>query len=115
MVTDIDVHIPELGQFFDHLDPSPLASRNIDPRVERFITDAASDVPRDAALGLVVHVSQAPGDTAFLSGAVHQHFSQQTVSAQRRLRELLRRARISLLIGLAFLAVALTISKLAEG
>lgn len=113
-VTEIDVHVPELGQFFDHLDPSPLASRDLDPRTERFIVDSAKDLPRDAALGLVVHVEQPAADTAFLEEAVHRHFRQQAASARRRLRELLRRARFSLVIGIAFLAVALTASKLAE-
>ncbi len=113
-MTGIDVHVPELAQFFDHLDPSPLASRDLDPRAERFIVESAKDLPRDAPLELAVHVAQPPTETAFLGKAVHRHFHQQAASARRRLRELFRRARISLAIGIAFLAVALAASKLVE-
>jgi hypothetical protein len=113
-VTEIDVHVPELGQFFDHLDPSPLANRDIDPRAERFIVDWAKDLPRDEPLHLAVHVERPPAETAPLSEAVHRQFGERAASARRRLRELLRRARISLEIGIAFLAVALALSKLVE-
>ena len=113
-MTEIDVHVPELVQFFDHLDASPLARRDVDPRAERFIVDSAKDLPRDAPLGLAVHVGRPPDETTFLGEAVHRHFRQQAASTRRRLRELFRRARISLGIGTAFLAVALAASKLVE-
>jgi hypothetical protein len=113
-MTEIEVRVSELGQFFDHLDSSPIASRDLDPRAERFIVDSATDLPRDAALGLALHVEQPVVETGFLGEAVHRHFRQQAASARRRLRELLRRARISLAIGIAFLAAVLTASKLAE-
>jgi len=44
-VNEIEVHVAELEQFFDHMDASPLATRNLDPRAERFIVDAAKDLP----------------------------------------------------------------------
>ncbi len=113
-MTEIDVHVPELAQFFDHLDPSPVASRDVDPRAEQFIVDSAKDLPRDTPLGLAVHVGRPPAERAFLGEAVHRHFRQRVASTRRRLRELFRRARISLAIGIAFLAVALAASKLVE-
>ncbi len=113
-MNEIEVHVAELEQFFDHMDASPLATRNLDPRAERFIVDAAKDLPRDAALGLVVHLEHPSSETASVSDAVHAHFHLQGASARRRLRELFRRGRLSLLIGLAFLAATLAASKLAE-
>lgn len=72
-MTEIDVHVPDLEQLFDRLDPSPLASRDLDPRIERFIVDSAKDLPRDARLGLVVHVAQPAADTTSWVGLFSVH------------------------------------------
>ena len=33
-MNEIEVHVAELEQFFDHMDASPLATRNLDPRAQ---------------------------------------------------------------------------------
>jgi hypothetical protein len=52
-----------------------------------------------------------PADEAtLLADAVHQYFQARATGSRRQLRELFRRGRISLLIGLAFLGGSLTLS-----
>lgn len=102
-------------QLFNNIDAAPFASRDLDPRAERFIVDSAKDLPRDASFGLAVHVGRTPGDTTFVGEAVHAHFRQQSRRRRGGCASLFRRGRISLAIGLVFLAVALAASKLAEG
>ena len=54
----IEVHIGELKQLFDAIDPSPFRDRDLDPKAEEFIVGWAKDLPRDASLALVVDLDQ---------------------------------------------------------
>lgn len=111
---EIEVRVADLSRLFNAVDPSPLRSRDLDPRIETFIVDWAKDLPRNAQIGLVVHVDHVPEETAFVGEAVREHFHQQAGTARRRLRELFAHGRISLAIGLAFLGGTLIASKLVE-
>ena len=50
----IEVHVGELKQLFDAIDPSLFRDRDLDPKAEEFIVGWAKDLPRDATLALVV-------------------------------------------------------------
>ena len=106
----IEVRVAELRQLFNAIDPSPFRDRDLDPNAEEFIVDWAGDLPRDARLALSVHLerSAGPPDEATLLGeSVHQYFTQRALQSRRRLRELFRRGRISLVIALAFLGASI--------
>ena len=106
----IEVRVAELRQLFNAIDPSPFRERDLDPRAEEFIVEWARDLPRDARLALVVHLerSAGPADEAPLLGeSIHQYFKQRALESRRRLRELFRRGRISLVIALAFLGASI--------
>ena len=108
----IEVRVAELRQLFNAIDPSPFRERDLDPRAEEFIVDWSGDVPLDAPLALVVHLERAAGrgdETVMLKESVHEFFSQRAASSRRDLRQLFRRGRISLAIGLAFLASSIAI------
>jgi hypothetical protein len=103
----IEVRVAELWQLFDEIDPSPFIQRDLDPRADEFIVSWSRELPRDAALSLVVYLGRAPGrpdENMRLRNAVHQFYRQRKETSRRTLRELFRRGRISLAIGLAFLA-----------
>ncbi len=109
----IEVRVAELRQLFNAIDPSPFHERDIDPRAEEFIVGWSRDLPVDAPLALVVYLDRAPGmpDEASAFGtAIHEFFRQRSLATTRDLRELFHRGRISLAIGLAFLAVSVGIS-----
>lgn len=108
----ISTRVSELRQLFNAIDPSPFRERDLDPRAEAFIVEWASDLRRDAPLALVVHLDRAPGpadEATMLGDAVHQYFKERASSAQRRLRDLFRRGRISLAIALAFLTASIAV------
>jgi hypothetical protein len=109
----IEVRVSELRQLFNAIDPSPFRERDLDPRAEEFIVEWARDLPGDASLALRVHLERAAGpadEGTLLRDAIHQYFRGRAAGSRRRLRELFRRGRISLAIGLAFLAGALMLS-----
>jgi hypothetical protein len=105
----IEVRVAELRQLFNAIDPSPFHERDLDPRAEEFIVGWSTDLPDDVPLALLVHLDRAPGrpdEAVILRNAIHEFFGQRATITRRKLRELLRRGRTSLLIALAFLAAS---------
>ena len=114
----IEVHVAELKQLFNEIDPSPFRTRDLDPSAEEFIVGWAKEAPRGASLSMLVHLDRAAGMTdeaAALRDAVHEFFTNRAGVTRRRLRELFRRGRISLFIGLTTLAALLLLGDLIEG
>jgi len=108
----IEVHVGELKQLFDAIDPSPFRNRDIDPKAEEFIVGWAKDLPRDASLALIVDLDREaglPDESAVLRDAIHEFFRHRAETHRQRLRELFRVGRTSLVIGLAALAGAIAL------
>jgi hypothetical protein len=107
----IKVHVAELKQLFNAMDPSPFRERDLDPNAEEFIVGWGREAPRDSPLALLVRLNRGagpPGEPAALREAIRDYFDHRAVVTRRRLRDLFRRGRISLLIGLVALS-ALTL------
>jgi hypothetical protein len=108
----IEVHVRELNQLFNSMDPSPFLEKDLDLDAEEFITSWARELPRERPLALLVHLDQPAVQSrqvTDLRDAVHSYFGHRVQMADRRFRELRRLGRISLVIGLSFLAVCLLI------
>jgi len=54
----IEVHVGELKQLFDAIDPSPFRDRDLDPKAEEFIVGWAKDLPHESSLALVVNLDR---------------------------------------------------------
>jgi len=112
----IEVHVNELSLLFNAMDPSRLPDKDLDPKAEEFIVSWARSLRRDAQIGLQVHVDR-PGvfdHVAMVRDAIHEFFRQRSLSASRRLSQLFRVGRTSLLIGVVFLTVAVTLAGLVD-
>jgi hypothetical protein len=108
----IEVHVGELRQLFDAIDPSPFRDRDLDPKAEEFIVGWTKDLPRDASLALVVDLDREAGlsdEAAVLRDAIHEFFRHRAQTYRQRLRELFRLGRTSLVIGLVALAGAIAL------
>jgi hypothetical protein len=108
----IEVHVGELRQLFDAIDPSPFRDRDLDPKAEEFIVGWAKDLPRGASLALVVDLDREaglPDEAAVLRDAIHEFFRHRAQTYRQRLRELFQVGRTSLVIGLAALAGAIAL------
>jgi hypothetical protein len=106
----IEVHVAELKQLFNAIDPSPFREKDLDAQAEEFIVSWAREAPREATLGLLVHLDRTAGlpeEPAVLRDAIREFFGHRARTARGRLRQLLRLGRTSLLIGLVFLAVCI--------
>src|ERR1051326_2710371 len=82
----IEVHIGELKQLFDAIDPSPFRDRDLDPKAEEFIVGWAKDLPRDASLALVVDLDREAGlhnEATVLREAIHEFFRHRAETYRR--------------------------------
>lgn len=113
----IEVHVTELKQLFNSMDPSPFKERDLDPRAVEFIVSWAREAPRGAPLRLTVHVDRVPevAHEGALGAAINDFFQYRAEMTRRRLRELFRVGRLSLVIGLLALTIAFGLVNLLEG
>jgi hypothetical protein len=108
----IEVHVSELRHLFNAIDPSPFRERDLDPRAEEFITDWAKEASPGATFGLAVYLDRPAGlanEPAELREAIHEFFRQRARLERRRLRDLFRRGRTSLTIGVCALGVSVAV------
>ncbi|MGO9634555.1 MAG: hypothetical protein ACLPX1_11760 [Steroidobacteraceae bacterium] len=108
----IEVRVTELKQLFNAMDASPFRERDLDPGAEDLIVGWAREAPRGATPALQVALDRAPGlaeEAEVLRDAVHEFFLRRAQVTRRHLRELLRIGRTSLMVGLVFLALAVTL------
>ena len=113
----IEIHVAELKQLFNTLDPSPFHQRDLDPRAEEFIVSWAREAPGSAPLALLVYLDRPPGfatEAAVLRDAIRQFFSGRSEASKRRLRRLFGVGRISLVIGIVFLALSVALGGVVE-
>lgn len=107
------LNLPAHRQLFNTLDPSPLRERDMDPAVVEYIVEWAEDQPAHAELAMVVTVNEQVAtehDLELLRAALREEFRRRASSVRRRLGRLFRDGRVSLLIGMVFLALAIVIS-----
>ena len=77
----IEVHVSELKQLFNAIDPSPFRERDLDPDAEEFIADWAKEASPSATLG---RLPRPAGRTAERSErAPGSHFTNSSVTARR--------------------------------
>lgn len=78
----------------------------------------AKEYPDAAPLKVIIHLRELPSDTQpdeLAEAALHHYFAYRADLADREFRQLLRRGRTSLLIGLAFLCGCVALSRLLAG
>jgi hypothetical protein len=111
----IHVRVQQIDQLFLRIDPSPFAGRDLDPEADRFIVTWARDYPTGAPLALHVDVAGPEQNETTLRSvpqAVHTYFALHAAAHHRELATLLRRGRISLLIGVSFLSFCVLLADL---
>ncbi len=114
----IQLKLRDLSQLFNSMDPSPFIDKDLDADAEAFIATWALEFPVTTPIKLVIYVDQTAGAVtgdmepqAFVETAIRNFFLGKARNAQREMRQLLRTGQISLLIGVAFMVLCLTISR----
>ena len=114
----IEVHLRELSQIFDSLDPSPFFEKDLDPKAEEYIVDSLRQLPAGSVNTLLIHLDESarPSESEEAIGkSIREHFSRRASHCRRQLHQLLRRGLISLMTGIVFLGVVLAVSEAIGG
>ncbi len=111
----IELRLREIAQLFNSLDPSPFLDRDLDAKAEAFIESWAAEIPGHRELSLVIHLATPPAVPMDVPAAVRAYFCHRAEHKQREFGQLLRRGRLSFVVGLGFLAACLTGAQLIAG
>ncbi|MBE7483153.1 MAG: hypothetical protein HS104_24665 [Polyangiaceae bacterium] len=111
----IELELRSLGQLFNSIDPAPFPEKDLDDDIDAFLVSWAKEFPDSAPLKVIIHLRELPADTQpdeLAEASLHHYFTYRAELADREFRQLLRRGRTSLLIGLAFLGACVGASRL---
>lgn len=113
-VTLVEIRVRTEAQLFDSLDPAPFHERDLDPAAVAYLHGALDELPARTPVELRIQLEQAcDADAArAIEGAVAADFRRRAQEGRVRLRQLLRTGRVSLLVGLTFLAACLELRAL---
>lgn len=109
----IEIALRELKQLFNTLDPAPFHEKDLDPAAEEYIVSAVREIgslPSRLVLQLPSGTTDEEACGAVV--AIRTYFAGRSRHAGEQLRLLLVRGVISLVIGLAFLAICLSAREL---
>lgn len=113
----IELRLREMSQLFNSMDPAPFHEKDLDHDAEEFILSWAREFRAREPLSLKIYLeTPAPSGSAdVIRRAVRNYFGYRAEMSRRDLRHLLRQARTSLFIGLAFLAICLFVTRMLSG
>jgi hypothetical protein len=103
----IQVRVATVEQFFNPMDPTPLEERSLNQEVADWIEEWAEDLDHDQPITLEVYVADGKlgGREAAIVAGLHNHFEYREWQSARQLSKLWREGRLSLVIGIAAIAV----------
>lgn len=106
----IEIHLNEVRQLFNSLDPSPFHEKDLESSAADYIIESARELQGPAPFKLRLHLPRAVCNAevnGMVSESVRYYFAYRANSATRELRFTLRQGRTALLIGLGFLFICI--------
>ena len=111
----VEIHVRELNQLFNSLDPSPFRERDLDADAEQYIIDSVKELPSRKPSVLEISIdrpAQNSDEGRMIGQAIRIHFARRSQVLARELRRLIHRGAISLVIGLSFMAAFFLLGQL---
>ena len=108
--TTIQLHIHEVRQLFNTIDPSPFRERDLDPDCEEFIVAWARERPPDRPVRIEILLDRERPTEAMhadVVAAVRSHFAREASLQDLRRRRIVREGRFALAIGLPALVLCI--------
>lgn len=103
----IELSLRDVEQLFNTMDPSPFHEKDLDDNAAEFILSWAEEFHRPEPVDLIVHLEQLPADPdtpRLVKDAVQHYFAYRARLNELEFRRLMKRGRLTLIVGLAFLA-----------
>jgi hypothetical protein len=112
----IELRLDLISRLYNSLDPAPFHEKELETAADDYIVGSAQDA--GAPIRLVVMLPDAElarPEARQVPASIRHHFELRRNSERRLLRDMWRRGRMSLLIGVAFLAACLFARSLLAG
>ncbi|MDI1309583.1 MAG: hypothetical protein PSV17_09155 [Methylotenera sp.] len=106
----LELRVCDFAQMFNSMDPSPFLVKDLDKEAETFIETWALGLSPKSKLQIIIHIEHMPTDgdpSSLLTEAIHNHFNFKAELVRREFKQLLRRGRTSLIIGMVFVSLCL--------
>ena len=107
----IEIKLSSVIQMFNSFDPAPFYEKELDSAAEQYIVNIVDDFPAKTRFRIIIllppELVENP-DAAKITPAIHNHFRYKTLDADQQYRSRFRFGRSAMLIGLGFLAIALS-------
>ncbi len=106
----IEIRVSAPEQLLNSLDPAPFRSRDLDDKAADYIMGTAEETRESGQLQLVIDLPANEAErelTRELPAAIRNSFAYRADCTRRDLRDLFRRGRVSLAIGLLILATSI--------
>jgi len=111
----IEIKLRDMSQLFNSMDPSPFHEKDLDHDAEEFIVSWAQEYHRHEPVALVIYLKEFPegqDPKTVIEPAVHNYFAYRARLNRLEFKRLLKQGRLSLIIGLSFLAICTLASEL---
>src|SRR5690349_12425783 len=92
----VSIHVRDLAQMFNSLDPSPFWDRDLDRAAAQFIEEEFSEKMSASVWHLHVHAQEGVASAADLQAAVEHYYGHLASSERRSLREHFWKAQLAL-------------------
>lgn len=106
----IRVHLRDVNQLFNSMDPSPFQEKDLDQDAEEFIVSWAQEYPRKDPIELIIHLDrepELPDACKTVTDSIHHYFAYRAKLNWLEFKRLMKQGQTSLLIGLLFLGACL--------
>lgn len=103
---ELRLALRDIRQLFNAMDPSPLDERDLADNAVSFLVSWAREFAPRTPLTLYIELQEWPGDEVrgWVPQTIHHYFRYRRALTAQQLSRLLRRGRLSLLIGTLFVA-----------
>jgi hypothetical protein len=105
----VNIHVRDLAQMFNSLDPSPFWDRDLDQQAAGFIEGEFSDRLRTDRWLLHVHAHEGTATAADLQAALERYYERLVASTRLSLREQTRVGEIALIAGVAVFSLCISL------
>lgn len=105
----VELRLDRISRLYNSLDPAPFREKELEAAADAYIVGSAEDAgPRPIRLVVILPPSElAKEEAGHVGASIRHHFELRRDSERRSLRNMWWRGRVSLVVGLMFLAVCL--------
>ena len=111
----VNIHVRDLSQLFNSLDPSPFWDRDLDREAAEFIEEEFSEKLGAQAWNLYVHAHGGGTSPRDLQTALENYYGRLASSARRAIREHLRSSEWTLVAGTGVFLLSMGLRSILQG